>query len=114
MFNAIAQSSDTTRTRTCDKVKFPQGSTTQGSTASKLLCTYGVYQLELLQNNRQFPDRSVIEGIVQIRCKIDQTHDAALLGGLRNWQRLYAISQFMLNFQIIVGLGMPWIRSGPG
>src|SRR5271165_4345503 len=26
MFNAIAQSSDTTRTRTCDKVKFPQGS----------------------------------------------------------------------------------------
>ena len=45
--------------------------TTQSSAASRWLCTCGVDRLKLLQNDRQFPDRSVINWIVQMRCKTD-------------------------------------------
>ena len=54
--------------------------TAQNSAAPRLLCTRGVYRLKLLQNDRQFPDPSVINWIVQIRCKTDQAHYAALVG----------------------------------
>ena len=54
--------------------------TTQSSAPSRWLCTCGVYRFKLLQNDRQFPDRSVINWIVQIRCKTDQAHYAALVG----------------------------------
>jgi hypothetical protein len=54
--------------------------TTQSSAASRWLCTCGVYRLKLLQNDRQFPDPSVIYWIVEIRCKTDQAHYAALVG----------------------------------
>ena len=54
--------------------------TTQRSAASRWLSPCGVYRLKLLQNGRQFPDRSVINWIVQIRCKTDQAHYAALVG----------------------------------
>jgi hypothetical protein len=54
--------------------------TTQSSAASRWLCTCGIYRLKLLQNDRQFPDPSVIYWIVEIRCKTDQAHYAALVG----------------------------------
>jgi hypothetical protein len=54
----------------------PPNVTTLSPAASTLPCMCGVYRLELLQNKRQFPDSSVIEWIVQIRCKTDQTRFA--------------------------------------
>jgi hypothetical protein len=53
--------------------------TTQSSLASMWLCTFGVYRLKFFHNDRQFPDRSAIKWIVQIRCKTDQAHYAALV-----------------------------------
>ena len=46
--------------------------TTQGLSAA-MLCTRGIYQIQFLAN-RQFPDRSKIASIGQIRCKTSQIH----------------------------------------